>query len=124
MEVVMAAEERHVSASARASAKRHGKTDRYAAARTYLRKSDPVLAKLIDERPEFDPRSWMEHLPKMDAFGALLFQIVGQQLSVSATRAIVARLEALFGGRLPEPQQVLETDLEQLHSVGLSRRKV
>jgi DNA-3-methyladenine glycosylase II len=66
----------------------------------------------------------VEQLPKMDAFGALLFQIVGQQLSVSATRAILARLQALFGGRLPEPQEVLDTDPEQIHGVGLSRRKV
>jgi DNA-3-methyladenine glycosylase II len=50
----------------------------------------------------------MAELPRMDAYGALVFQIVGQQLSVRATRAILARLEALFGGRLPEPQEILD----------------
>jgi DNA-3-methyladenine glycosylase II len=120
----MATEVRRVSSNSGASAGGHRKRDRYGEARTYLRNSDPVLAKLIDEHPQFDPRSWMEQLPKMDAFGTLLFQIVGQQLSVSATRAILARMEALFDGRLPEPQDVVDADPDQLHGVGLSRRKV
>ena len=98
--------------------------DRYAAARAQLRKADPVLGRLIDEHPDFDPRRWMEQLPKMDAFGALLFQVVGQQLSVSSTRAILGRLEALFGGRLPEPHELLDTDPEAIRGAGLSHRKV
>jgi len=99
--------------------------DRYAAARAHLRQADPVLGRLMDEHPDFDPRQWMEQLlPKMDAFGALLFQVVGQQLSVSSARAIVGRLEALFGGRLPEPQELLDTEPEALRGAGLSRRKV
>ena len=28
-------------------------------ARRHLRHADPVLARLIDERPDFDPRAWM-----------------------------------------------------------------
>jgi DNA-3-methyladenine glycosylase II len=99
-------------------------TDRYAAAREHLREADPVLARLIDKNPGFDPRAWMAQLPKMDAYGALLFQIVGQQLSVRSTRAILTRLEALFGGRLPEPQEILDADPEELRRVGMSRRKV
>lgn len=98
--------------------------DRYAAARAYLRQADPVLGELIDEHPDFDPRRWMEQLPKMNAFGALLFQVVGQQLSVRSTRAILARLEAVFGGRLPEPQELLDADPEAIRGPGLSRRKV
>lgn len=69
--------------------------DRFATARTYLRRADPLLGTLIDEHPDFDPRQWMEQLPKMDAFGALTFQVIGQQLSVAG--AILRRLEALFG---------------------------
>jgi DNA-3-methyladenine glycosylase II len=99
-------------------------TERYAAARKHLRDSDPVLARLIDKHPNFDPRAWMAELPTMDAYGALVFQIVGQQLSVASTRAILARLEALFGGRLPEPQEVLDADPEELRRAGMSRRKV
>jgi DNA-3-methyladenine glycosylase II len=99
-------------------------TDRYAAAREHLRGADPVLARLIDEDPSFDPRAWMARLPKLDAYGALLFQIVGQQLSVRSTRAILARLELLFDGRLPEPQEVLDADPDALRRAGMSRRKV
>jgi DNA-3-methyladenine glycosylase II len=99
-------------------------TERYAAARKHLRDADPVLARLIDKNPNFDPRAWMAVLPKMGAYGALVFQIVGQQLSVRSTRAILARLEALFDGRLPEPQEILDADAEELRRAGISRRKV
>jgi DNA-3-methyladenine glycosylase II len=99
-------------------------TDRYAAAREHLRDADPVLAPLIDKNPSFDPRAWMAQLPKMDSYGALVFQIVGQQLSVRSTRAILGRLEALFAGRLPEPREVVDADPEELRRVGMSRRKV
>ena len=98
--------------------------DRYAEARAHLRQADPRLGELIDEHPDFDPRRWMERLPAMNAFGALLFQVVGQQLSVASTRAILGRIEALFGGRLPEPQELLDTDPEAIRAAGLSHRKV
>jgi DNA-3-methyladenine glycosylase II len=61
-------------------------------ARSYLRHADPVLARLIDDRPDFDPRAWMTQLPPMDLYGALLFQVTGQQLSVPATRRTLARI--------------------------------
>ena len=93
-------------------------------ARSYLRNADPVLARLIDDRPAFDPRAWMAQLPSMDLYGALLFQVTGQQLSVLATRRILARIEALFGGRLPAPAELLEVDPGKLREAGLSWRKV
>ena len=55
-------------------------------ARDHLRSTDPVLARVIADRPDFDPRRWLRELPPMDLFGALVFQVVGQQLSVAATR--------------------------------------
>ncbi|MGD0394343.1 MAG: DNA-3-methyladenine glycosylase 2 family protein [Acidimicrobiales bacterium] len=92
--------------------------------RSHLRKADPVLARLIDARPTFDPREWMAELPAMDLFGALLFQITGQQLSVAATRRTLGRIETLFGGRLPTPGELLEVPQESLRQAGLSWRKV
>jgi DNA-3-methyladenine glycosylase II len=94
------------------------------AARSYLHSADPVLARLIDERPDFDPRAWITQLPPMDLFGALLFQVIGQQLSVPATRRTVARIQALFGGRLPSPVELLGVEPAQLREAGLSWRKV
>jgi DNA-3-methyladenine glycosylase II len=94
-------------------------------AQAYLRNADPVLAaKLIADRPDFDSRRWMTELPPMDLFGALLFQIVGQQLSVAATRRTLARIEARFGGRLPSAADVLGTDPAQFRDAGLSWRKI
>ena len=93
-------------------------------ARAYLRNADPVLARLIDNRPTFDPRAWMAQLPPMDLYGALLFQVTGQQLSVLATRRILARIEALFNGHLPSPAELLEVDPGKLREAGLSWRKV
>jgi hypothetical protein len=56
-------------------------------ARSYLRNADLVLARLIDDRPDFDLAEARLDNPfglvlPMDLFGALLFQITGQQLSV------------------------------------------
>src|SRR5690242_21963885 len=93
-------------------------------ARSYLRDADPVLARLIGDRPAFDPRAWLAQLPPMDLYGALLFQVVGQQLSVPATRRILARIEALFGGHLPSPTELLGVDPGKLREAGLSWRKV
>jgi DNA-3-methyladenine glycosylase II len=92
--------------------------------RAYLRNADPVLARLIDDRPDFDPQAWMTQLPPMDLFGALLFQVTGQQLSVAATRHTVARLQALFDGHLPAPAELLAVDPAQLREAGLSWRKI
>jgi DNA-3-methyladenine glycosylase II len=93
-------------------------------ARSYLRDADPVLARLIDDRPDFDPRAWMTQLPPMDLYGALLFQVTGQQLSVPATRRTLARIQALFGGHLPAPAELLAVDPGQLRAAGLSWRKI
>jgi DNA-3-methyladenine glycosylase II len=93
-------------------------------ARSYLRGADPVLGRLIEEQPDFDPRAWMAQLPPMDLYGALLFQVAGQQLSVAATRRILGRVEAMFGGRLPSPAELLAIDPAQLRVAGFSWRKV
>jgi DNA-3-methyladenine glycosylase II len=92
-------------------------------ARDFLRKADPVLARVIEAHPGFRPRAWMDNLPQLDAFGTLIFQVVGQQLSVAATRTIVSRIEERFGGRLPEPSELLASDPQALRAAGLSARK-
>src|ERR1700724_3639062 len=93
-------------------------------ARSYLRRADPVLARLIDERPDFDPRAWMTQLPPMDLFGSLLFQVTGQQLSVAATRRTLERVTSLFGGHLPSPEELWKAEPGDLRAAGLSWRKV
>jgi DNA-3-methyladenine glycosylase II len=92
-------------------------------AREFLRKADPVLGRVIDAHPDFRPRAWLDELPPLDAFGTLIFQVVGQQLSVASTRAIVSRIEELFGGRMPTPTELLAADPQALRTAGLSARK-
>ncbi len=97
---------------------------RDATALASLRRADPVIAALIDANPDYDPDAWLERLPEMDAFGVLVFQVIGQQLSVAVTRTMLGRLMDRFGGHLPSPQQLLAADPEGVRAAGLSHRKV
>jgi DNA-3-methyladenine glycosylase II len=92
-------------------------------AREFLRKADPVMARLIDAHPDFRPRAWMDELPPLDAFGTLVFQVLGQQLSVAATRTILSRLMENFGGPLPSPAELLAANAQVLRDSGMSARK-
>src|SRR5690349_10859656 len=92
-------------------------------AREFLRRADPVLREMIDARPDFRPRAWLDELPPLDAFGTLIFQVVGQQLSVRATRTIVSRLQERFAGRMPSPWELLAADPQELRASGMSNRK-
>ena len=89
----------------------------------WLRSADPVLAQLIDDHPDFDPGLWMRRLPAMDLFGALVFQIIGQQISVIAATAIFARLTERFGGRVPDAGELAAVDQGKLRGLGLSWRR-
>jgi DNA-3-methyladenine glycosylase II len=93
-------------------------------ARAFLRDADPVLARLIDARPGFRPRAWIDELPPLDAFGTLIFQVAGQQLSVASTRAIIGRLQEQFGGRMPSSAELLAADPATIRQSGFSARKV
>jgi 3-methyladenine DNA glycosylase/8-oxoguanine DNA glycosylase len=76
----------------------------------WLHAADPVLAQVIDERPDFDPDLWVRRLPAMDLFAALVFQIIGQQISVITATAIFARLTERFGGRVPGAGELAAVD--------------
>ena len=89
----------------------------------WLREADPVLAKVIDEHPALDPNAWIQRMPTLDLFGALVFQVIGQQISVIAATAIFARLVERFDGRAPSPDELVDLDPETLRDLGLSRRK-
>lgn len=97
--------------------------DRWAAGRAMLRSADPRMAALVEADPGLDPDRLFDGWPT-DLWGALVLQVIGQQLSRAAAGAILARLEALQGGRLPTPAEMLEADDETLRGVGLSRAKV
>jgi DNA-3-methyladenine glycosylase II len=96
--------------------------DRWAAGREVLRAADPRMAALVAADPGLDPDGLLDGLPR-DLWGALVLQVIGQQLSLAAAAAILARLGGLHGGRLPRPAELLDTDAETLRGIGLSRAK-
>ena len=54
----------------------------------------------------------------------LMASIMSQQLSTKVADVIYRRFIALYNGKEPNPQQVLDTPIEKLRSVGLSNAKV
>ena len=96
--------------------------DRWAAGRAVLRAADPRMAALVDADPGLDPDALFDGWPS-DLWGALVLQVIGQQLSRAAASAILGRLEGLHGGRLPTPAELLATEAETLRGIGLSRAK-
>ncbi len=84
----------------------------------YLKRSDPVLARIISRvgpvKFELDD----------DHYEAVVGSIIFQQLAGSAARAILNRFKQLYGGRLPSPREYLSTDVEKLRGSGLSPQKI
>jgi len=84
----------------------------------HLSKHDPALAPIIKQAGSatFGPHD--------DYYGALVNSIIGQQLSVKAAASIKCRFQALFGGKLPTPAEILEKSEDDLRAAGLSRPKI
>ena len=94
------------------------------AARAELAAADPVLGALIERLGDLSIATRRRKRPKEDAYGTLLRAIVGQQLSTKAAFTIFGRIQEMFGGRTPSPQEVLDADPDALRACGLSGRKV
>ena len=62
--------------------------------------------------------------PHTDHYGELVGSIVGQQLSSIAAGTIWRRVLALFGGKMPTPEELIKIDDQKLRDVGLSWNKV
>lgn len=91
------------------------------AADNHLARADPVMAGLIERFGPVD-----QHLVTVadDLFGALIFGIIGQQISTHAAAAIYGRMTARFGGRTPTPDELLTDDPDTMRTaVGLSHAK-
>ena len=90
----------------------------------HLAASDKVMAGLIAEIGPMSIERRRRGRPKGDSYGTLLRAIVGQQLSVKAAATIFDRVLALFGGRVPTAEELLDADETALRGAGLSGRKV
>jgi DNA-3-methyladenine glycosylase II len=88
-----------------------------------LMRADKVLRRVMEEQgpihPEIDRRG-----SRPNPWEALARAIVGQQLSTRAAASIWAKLTDLFGGRTPEPGELLRRRPETLRKAGLSNAKV
>ena len=84
---------------------------------------DKVLRGVMEEtgpiHPEIDRRG-----SRPNGWEALARAIVGQQLSTSAAASIWGKLTDMFGGRTPEPEELLRKRPETLRKAGLSNAKV
>jgi DNA-3-methyladenine glycosylase II len=102
------------------------------AAEEHLRAADPVLGAIIDaviregDPPALPPDPSRPRDPNMptDRYGVLVRAIVSQNISEIASAAIYRRLIERFGGRPPEPREILAADPQDLLAVGLSHAKV
>jgi DNA-3-methyladenine glycosylase II len=88
-------------------------------ARAYLRRVDPVIAKVMETVGPYRPgdRTGGSH------FHALIRAIVFQQLSGKAATTILNRFLALFPNGEPTPEGILALSDAELRGVGLSRQK-
>jgi DNA-3-methyladenine glycosylase II len=86
----------------------------------HLERADPRLAAVVRAVGpcRFAPRAEGTH------FEALARAVVFQQLSGKAAGTIHARFHALYGGRAPEPAELLATPDDRLRAAGLSRQKI
>lgn len=86
----------------------------------HLKKSDPVMARIIAAVGpcRFAVRGEGTH------YHALFRAIQYQQLAGPAALAIHRRVQALYGGRDPTPDELLGTTDEALRAAGLSRQKL
>jgi DNA-3-methyladenine glycosylase II len=88
-----------------------------------LMRSDKVLRRVMEEtgpiHPEIDRRG-----SRPNGWEALARAIVGQQLSTRAAASIWSKLLDQFGGRTPEPDELLRKRPETLRKAGLSNAKV
>jgi DNA-3-methyladenine glycosylase II len=92
----------------------------YTKARAHLTQADPVLGVVIERHGpcRLGDRSDEPTLKR------LARALVSQQLSVKAAATIFKRFVALYpDADFPLPEQVVETPIETLRSVGLSRQK-
>jgi DNA-3-methyladenine glycosylase II len=111
-----------VSKTGRVRGRARAGVDRWAPGRALLREADPRMAELVNAQPGLDPDRLFDGLPS-DLWGALVLQVIGQQLSLAAAAAILTRLEALQDDRMPTPAELLATDAETLRGIGMSRAK-
>jgi DNA-3-methyladenine glycosylase II len=88
-----------------------------------LMRADKVLRRLMEERGPIDP-DIDRRGSRPDPWEAVARAIVGQQLSTRAARSIWEKLQGIFGGTTPTPEELLRRRPTTLRKAGLSNAKV
>lgn len=86
-------------------------------ANKHLSKNDALLAQIISK---YGPCTIEPHT---NYYEELVSSIISQQLSVKAASTIYNRFKDLYGGKNPSPEQILQTDIEQIRQIGASYAK-
>jgi DNA-3-methyladenine glycosylase II len=83
----------------------------------HLSKNDKTLARAISKikYPKFELQANHYH--------TLVESIVSQQIAWSAANAILKKFKALYGGKIPEPEQFLRTKEKKVRGAGISPQK-
>jgi DNA-3-methyladenine glycosylase II len=113
----MATASRPAGAHARKRAAKWSKDDRA------LMRADKVLRRVMEERGPIDP-AIDRRASRPDPWEAVARAIVGQQLSTKAARSIWEKLQGLFDGKTPTPEELLRRRPQTLRKAGLSNAKV
>lgn len=86
-------------------------------ARRHLLKSEPAMRQIVEQ-----VGPCLLEL-RGGPYRSLLRGLLYQQLAGAAAAAIERRLLGLFGDRIPRPDELLTTTLDELRAVGVSRQK-
>ncbi len=78
---------------------------------------DRKLKRLISQQGE------MKLEKRKNVCFLLCASILSQQLATNVARVIKQRFLDLFGGKIPEPQQIIDMPFEKLRAIGLSNAK-
>ncbi len=84
----------------------------------HIRKNDPLL------RPLLDDRGMIDFEPRGELFESLVESILSQQLAGAAADSIIRRVRALFPRGKFEPERVGLIDPGELRSAGVSPQKL
>ncbi|MBF6599685.1 MAG: DNA-3-methyladenine glycosylase 2 family protein [Dehalococcoidia bacterium] len=87
------------------------------AARAHLMQADPVMRGIVKRVGPYTIEA------RGEPYEALLRSVLYQQLAGAAAAAIERRFLALFGDRIPRPQEMAAAADEDLRAAGLSRQK-
>lgn len=85
--------------------------------RAHLSRADKVMARLVKRYRLKVIR------PAKNPLEELVGSIISQQLSIKAAETIATRFFALYGGRMPSAERIVQTSLPRMRKCGISNAK-